>query len=64
MGTSEAQAIYRQRGQTAEWVNAEARRRGLRQFGVRGLTKVTAVATWLALAHNASRWHAWQVEPE
>jgi len=63
MSTEEAQAIYRERSSTAEWVNAEARRRGLRQFGVRGLLKVKAVATWLALAHNASRWQTGKVVP-
>jgi len=44
MGRSEAKNIYRQRAATAECVNAIARGRGLRQFVVRGLRKVKAVA--------------------
>jgi len=55
MGTDGAKEIYRQRGPTAEWSNALARNRGLQQFSVRGLSRTTAVATWFALAHNASR---------
>ena len=52
MGTAEAQAIYKERAATAECVNALARNRGVRQFLVRGLPKVTAVLLWFALAHN------------
>jgi transposase len=55
MGRSEAKDIYRQRAATAECVNAIARGRGLRQFVVRGLRKVRAVALWYALAHNLMR---------
>jgi transposase len=55
MATDQAQAIYRQRASTAECVNAIARNRGLRQFLVRGLAKVRAVALWYALAHNLVR---------
>ena len=52
MGTQEAKDLYRRRAATAEWANAQARNRGLRQFLVRGLRKVKAVALWYALAHN------------
>jgi len=52
MGTEEAQTIYQRRAQTAEWTNARARNCGLRQFLVRGLEKVRAVALLYALAHN------------
>jgi hypothetical protein len=52
MGTEEAKAIYKKRAQTAEWVNAQARNRGLQRFLVRGLKKVRAVVLWFALAHN------------
>ena len=52
MGTAPAKAISKQRGAFAEWVNAQARNRGLRQFVVRGLRKVKAVALWHALANN------------
>ena len=55
MGTDAGRAIYKERGQTAEWPNALARNRGLQQFSVRGLTKTKAVATWFAVAHNARR---------
>ena len=52
MATEEAKAIYKERAATAEWVNAQARNRGLAQFLVRGIEKAKAVATWHALAHN------------
>jgi transposase len=55
MGTVEAKAIYQERASTAECVNAQARNRGLRQFLVRGITKVKAVLLWYALAHNVMR---------
>lgn len=55
MATPAAQAIYRERGATAECVNALARARGLQQFRVRGLAKVRAVLLWAALAHNLMR---------
>jgi hypothetical protein len=55
MGTPEAKQIYKERASTAECVNAIARNRGLRQFLVRGLAKVRAVALWFALAHNLMR---------
>jgi transposase len=55
MGCSEAKEIYKQRAATAECVNAIARGRGLKQFVVRGLSKVKAVALWYALAHNLMR---------
>jgi transposase len=52
MGTAEAKALYKQRGQTAEWVNAGMRQRGLGQFLVRGLSKATGVVALQALVHN------------
>ena len=55
MGTPEAQTIYRLRAQTAEWVNAGARNRGLYQVTVRGRQKVLAVALLHALVHNLLR---------
>jgi transposase len=55
MGTEEGQAIYKLRGQTAEWVNAQCRNRGLQQWRLRGTAKVTTEATWFALAHNVDR---------
>ena len=55
MATQEAKEIYKQRAATAECVNAQARNRGLRQFGVRGILKAKAIVLWHALAHNLSR---------
>jgi transposase len=55
MVRAEAQAIYKERAATAECVHALARNRGLRQFLVRGLAKVKAIALWYAIAHNLLR---------
>jgi len=55
MTAPDAQAIYRQRAASAEWVNALARNRGLQQFRVRGREKVRSVLLWFALAHNLDR---------
>jgi len=52
MESDAAKAIYKERASTIECVNAQIRNRGLRQFLVRGLEKVRAVALWHALAHN------------
>jgi hypothetical protein len=52
MGTEEAKTIYKERCASVECVNAQTRNRNLRQFLVRGLAKVKAVAMWHALAHN------------
>jgi len=52
MGTDAAKTIYRLRCQTAEWVNAMARNRGLRQMPVRGQRKCRTVAVMYAIAHN------------
>lgn len=52
MGTAEAKATYKMRCQTAEWVNAQARNRGLQQFRVRGQTKCRIIATLQAIVHN------------
>jgi transposase len=55
MGTPAAQAIYKERAATAECVNAQARNRGLRQLGIRGLAKARTLALWYAVAHNLAR---------
>jgi hypothetical protein len=52
MGHAASQAIYKERASTAEWVNAQARNRGLQQFRVRGQKKVKDVAMWFAIVHN------------
>jgi transposase len=59
MATDEAKAVYRQRGATAEWTNAQFRgRHGLQQFTVRGLDKTLSVVLMIAIAHNLLRWIA------
>lgn len=60
MGTKEAAEIYKERAATAEWINAQARNHGLRQFLVRGVEKVKTVATWFAIAQNMARGFALQ----
>ncbi len=55
MGTIEAKEIYKDRAATAECTNANARNRGLQQFSVRGLEKVTATMLLFALTHNIVR---------
>ena len=55
MGLPESKEIYKQRASTAEWVNAQARNRGLQQFRVRGLRKVKDVVMWFAIVHNLIR---------
>ncbi|MBV8558518.1 MAG: IS1182 family transposase [Planctomycetaceae bacterium] len=53
MQTSEAKAIYRQRGQTIELRFADTKaHRGLRRFSGRGLTRVRIEAGLLVLSHN------------
>lgn len=58
MGTDEGKAIYKDRAATSECANARVRQHGLYQFVVRGLTKVTCVALWMAISHNLLRWIA------
>jgi transposase len=55
MGTADAKTIYKERASTAEWVNAQARNRGLYGVTVRGQKKVLVVVLWHALAHNYGR---------
>jgi Txe/YoeB family toxin of Txe-Axe toxin-antitoxin module len=55
MTTDEAKLIYRQRGATAELVNAQCRAQGLWQFLVRGVDKVRAVALLHAITNNMRR---------
>lgn len=55
MVLEEFQTLYKQRPSIAEFPNAVCRNRGLRQFPVRGLPKVKAVALLFAIAFNFSR---------
>lgn len=52
MGTEQAKAKYKLRAQTAEWVNAMCRNRGLRQMPVRGRGKCLQVVLLYVLTHN------------
>ncbi len=49
------QKLYKIRPSVAEFPHADCRNRNLRQFRVRGLVKVKAVALWHALAFNFLR---------
>jgi transposase len=55
MVTDQAKQIYKERGATAELVNAQCRAQGLLQFLVRGVEKVRAVVLLHAIANNMRR---------
>lgn len=55
MADPDYKELYKTRPSIAEFPNADCRNRNLRQFRVRGLAKVTAVALWHALAFNFMR---------
>ncbi len=55
MAEDEYKELYKLRPSVAEFPNADCRNRNLRQFRVRGLVKVKAVALWHALAFNFTR---------
>jgi hypothetical protein len=53
MASTEGQDIYKERAATSETVNADLRSyRGLTPLTVRGLSKITCVTIWCALAYN------------
>lgn len=52
MGEAASKLIYKLRCQTAEWVNAQCRNRGLQQMPVRGKAKCRNVALLHAITHN------------
>jgi transposase len=57
MKTEEAQQIYKQRSQIAEFPHAWIKQRcGLRQFRCRGRWKASMEATWACLSYNITRW--------
>ena len=59
MATPEAQEIYKERGATAETVNADLRTwRALDRFLVRGKRKTLCVVLWNVLAYNMLRYFA------
>jgi transposase len=52
MGTEAAKQMYRLRCQTAEWVNAQCRNRGLWHMPVRGQPRCRIVGLMYAIVHN------------
>jgi hypothetical protein len=57
MRTEAAKAVYRLRGAVAEFPNAWIKAKiGLRQFHVRGLSKVLCEMLWACLTHNIQHW--------
>ena len=58
MATEEAKTVYRGRGSTAEWANAQVSQHGVSRFTVRGLAKVTSVMLLVVVGHNLLRWVA------
>jgi transposase len=57
METQSAKAIYRQRGAIAEFPNAWIKDKlGLKQFRLRGLTKVRLEVLWAAVTYNIQQW--------
>lgn len=56
METPEAKEIYKQRSETAEFVNARMRTRGFKQVLVRGLAKVQTLAILFAIGQNMLIW--------
>ncbi|MFB3119272.1 MAG: IS1182 family transposase [Stenotrophomonas maltophilia] len=58
MATEEAKAVYKQRGSTAEWANAQVSQHGVSRFTVRGVAKLTSVMLLVAVGHNLLRWSA------
>ena len=58
MATEAAKAVYRGRGSTAEWANAQVSQHGVSRFTVRGIAKLTSVMLLVVVAHNILRWTA------
>jgi transposase len=56
MGTRAGKKVYRERGSTAETVNADLRQwRGLRQLPVRGTSKALSILLWMVLSYDLMR---------
>ena len=57
MQTEQAKQIYRTRAEIAETPNAWIKAKfGLRQFRLRGLSKVGIEAVWACLTYNVRQW--------
>ena len=55
MSSDSGKEIYKERGSTAEWTNAQFRGHGLGQFLVRGVEKALAVVLMYAITNNMGR---------
>lgn len=58
MATPEGKAVYKERGETAELVNARFKENFALKLRVRGTKKVLSIALWCAIANNLMRWIA------
>jgi transposase len=57
METAEAQAVYRRRGEVAEFPNAWIKEKlGVRKFRVRGVVKAGSELLWACLTYNIMQW--------
>lgn len=57
MEAAEYRAIYRRRGEVAEFPNAWIKDKlGLRKFRVRGLVKAGMELVWASLTYNVMQW--------
>jgi transposase len=56
MSSEEGKEIYKLRGETAEFANADMRNHGMQRLLVRGLKKVTMMAYWFAITFNLRRY--------
>ena len=57
MKSEESKAIYRRRGEVAEFPNAWIKDKlGLRKFRVRGLIKAETELIWACLTYNIMQW--------
>jgi transposase len=57
MESAESKAIYRRRGEVAEFPNAWIKEKlGLRKFRVRGLVKAESELLWACLTYNIMQW--------
>jgi hypothetical protein len=57
MQTAQAQQIYKERSEVAEFPNAWIKEKfGLRQFRLRGVVKVGLEALWACLTYNVCQW--------
>lgn len=61
METEESRAVYRRRGEVAEFPNAWIKDKlGLRKFHVRGLVKAGSELLWACLTYNIMQWERWK----